>query len=117
MKKMALLALVLTVSGCTTETMQVYRSDGAQQCEGGGISLAQSKEELAGAGVKVVDSQCAVRTGISIMAMCGAPTLGIHLHEINADDLDKAQQLGFADAKGLVDTEQGVNFEVSACPE
>src|SRR5690606_39730034 len=50
---------------------------------------------------------CATQTGISVMTVCGAPTLGIHLHEINASDTQKAKDLGYEDANNLINEEQG----------
>lgn len=117
MKHFALFTLLLAAAGCASQSAMVYKSDGVKQCEGGGNSLVQSKDELTEAGVEVFNSQCGALTGRAVMAVCGGPTLGIHLHEINAGDLQLAERLGYADTQSLVGQGQGTGFETIPCTD
>jgi hypothetical protein len=115
MKKLTVLTLLLAAAGCANQSTMVYKNDGARQCEAGGTSLAQSRSELTDARVEVFDSHCGAMTGMAVMSVCGAPTLGIHLHEISVGDRQRAEQQGFADTRGLIDKEQGIGFTVVPC--
>lgn len=117
MKKLTLLTLLLAAAGCTNQSTLVYKNDGTRQCEPGGTTLAQSRGELTGAGVEVFDSHCGAMTGMAVMAVCGGPTLGVHLHEINASDMAQAERLGFAGTQELIDEQRDTGFEITPCAE
>ena len=117
MKNLVLFTLLVAATGCASQSATVYKSDGVKQCEGGGTSLVQSKNELTEAGVDVLDSQCGALTGIAVMAVCGGPSLGIHLHDINARHLQRAERLGFAPTQNLLDEGQGTGFEIIPCSD
>lgn len=117
MKNLVLFTLLLAAAGCASQSAMVYKSDGVKQCEGGGTSLVQSKSELTDAGVEVFDSQCGALTGMAVMAVCGGPTLSIHVHEINARHLQRAERLGFTDTHSLIGEGPGTGFETIPCSD
>jgi hypothetical protein len=53
---------------------------------------------------------------MAVITVCGAPTLGIHLHEINVSDIQKAKDLGYEEANNLINHEQGTGYEITSCP-
>ena len=108
-------ALVLTTA-CTTQTTHIYKPDGTKQCEPATTSLANSTNQLTTAGINVLTSTCATQTGMAVMAVCGAPTLGIHLHEIQASDVQKAKTLGYEEASNLINRDNGTGYETTDCP-
>lgn len=110
------LTALLALGGCASQNVQVYEDTGERQCEGGGLTLAESQARLTKAGIKVRSSACATRTGMAVMAVCGGPTTNIHTHSINARDLASAQELGFEVLDTLVSEEQGIGYELKPCP-
>ena len=115
-----LAAVLLLTTACTTPTTQtthIYKPDGTKQCESATTSLANSTNQLTNAGIKVLTSTCATQTGMAVMTVCGAPTLGIHLHEIQASDTQKAKTLGYEEASNLVNKERGTGYETIDCPQ
>ncbi|MEJ6656481.1 MAG: hypothetical protein QNL70_10785 [Pseudomonas sp.] len=116
MRTTILTALLVLTTACTTQTTQIYKPDGTKQCEPATTSLANSTNQLTTAGINVLTSTCATQTGIAVMAVCGAPTLGIHLHEIQASDVQKAKSLGYEEASNLNNQDSGTGYEVTDCP-
>ena len=113
----ALILLTATTTACTTQTTtHIYKPDGNKQCEPATSTLANSTNQLTTAGIEVRSSHCATQTGISIMTVFGAPTLGIHLHEINASDIQNAKDLGYVEANNLINEDQGTGYEITNCP-
>lgn len=108
-------ALVLTTA-CTTQTTHIYKLDGTKQCEPATSSLANSTNQLTTAGINVLTSTCATQTGMAVMTVCGAPTLGIHLHEVRASDVQKAKSLGYQEANNLINQDNGTGYETTDCP-
>ena len=117
MKTTALTTLVLLTTACTTQTTHIYKPDGTKQCEPATTTLTESSNQLTNAGIKVLTSNCATQTGMAVMTVCGAPTLGIHLHEINVRDTQKAKDLGYEDANNLINHERGTGYEITNCPQ
>ncbi|WP_226664895.1 hypothetical protein [Microbulbifer aggregans] len=76
-------------------TLWVMQPMGNRQCEGGGISLEQSRATLQQGGVSVAESRCAVRTDRMYPQVCGGATGDILVHRIPATMLDTALALGF----------------------
>ena len=111
------MGLLLSLVGCANQTVRVYEDTGEIQCEGGGVTLSENKAKLTNAGIDVIDSQCGVQTGIAVMAVCGGSTVNIHTHEIKAHNLDKAEELGFANITTLVNKESGTGYEFKPCPD
>lgn len=114
--RVILMTALLFLGGCASQSLQVYEQTGEKQCEGGGLTLAESQAKLTSAGIAVQDSSCGIQTGVAMMAMCGGPTANIYTHKINADDFEKARQLGFADLESLVNSERGTGYELQPCP-
>src|SRR5690606_28545280 len=116
MKTTTLTAIILLTTACTTQTTHIYKPDGNKQCEPATSTLADSTRQLTNAGIEVHSSHCATQTGMAVITVCGAPTLGIHLHEINSFDLQEALTLGYEDANKLSDQYNGTGYEITACP-
>lgn len=116
MRTTILTALLVLTTGCANTTTLVYKPDGTKQCEPATTSLANSTNQLTTAGVNVLTSSCATQTGMAVMAVCGAPTLGIHLHEIQANDVQKAKSLGYEEASNLTNQNSGTGYETTDCP-
>ena len=116
MKTTTLTAIILLTTACTTQTTHIYKPDGNKQCQPATSTLANSTTQLTSAGIEVLTSNCATHTGMAVMTVCGAPTLGIHLHEINASDIQKAKDLGYEEANNLINHEQGTGYEITNCP-
>lgn len=113
------LTLLLATTACTTPpptTTHIYKADGNKQCEPATSSLADSTRQLTNAGIEVHNAHCATQTGMAVITVCGAPTLGIHLHEINSADLQEALTLGYEDAGKLSEQGNGTGYEITACP-
>ena len=116
MKTTTLTAILLLTTACTTQTTHIYKPDGNKQCQPPTSTLTNSTNQLTTAGIEVITSHCATQTGMSIMTVCGAPTLGIHLHEIKTSDIQKAKTLGYEQANDLIKKEQGTAYELTTCP-
>lgn len=116
MKTTTLTAALLLTTACTTQTTHIYKPDGTKQCEPATTTLANSTNQLTTAGIKVLTSNCATQTGMSVITVCGAPTLGIHLHEIQANDVQKAKTLGYEDSSNLINQDNGTGYEITDCP-
>ncbi|MFV8781805.1 hypothetical protein ACNKU7_05220 [Microbulbifer sp. SA54] len=82
-------------SDSDSTTLWVMQPMGNRQCEGGGISLEQSRATLQQGGVSVAESRCAVRTDRMYPQVCGGATGDILVHRIPASMLDAALALGF----------------------
>jgi hypothetical protein len=76
------------------EMLKVYKHDGAVQCQGKGADAAVMARQLTDQGIAV---QCAqkARDGRMHSMVCGAPSGSINVFAIRAEDLDKAESLGF----------------------
>ena len=117
MKTTTLTALILlTTTACTTQTTHIYKPDGNKQCQPPTTTLANSTTQLTTAGIEVHTSNCATQTGVAVMTVCSAPTLGIHLHKINASDVQKAKDIGYEEATNLINEEHGTGYEITNCP-
>ncbi|WP_086929900.1 hypothetical protein [Agarilytica rhodophyticola] len=97
----------------STATEQIFRSNGAVQCEGGGDDLATTAKMLEEAGIAVIDSKCGYMTGRMMPALCGSPTSNINIHTIKQEDLAKSKELGFWPVIALIDQAKGQGFEVA----
>lgn len=80
------------------DRVEVFKPDGSLQCGGGDIvSLADARDDLEDAGVRVYSAQKR-HDGRKRIAKCGAPTGQILVFEIAGKDLDKARGQGFSKA-------------------
>ena len=117
MKTTTLTALILlTTTACTTQTTHIYKPTGNKQCQSPTSTLTNSTNQLTSAGIAVHTSYCATQTGMAVMTVCGAPTLGIHLHEINTSDMQKAKDIGYEEANNLINEEHSTGYEITNCP-
>jgi hypothetical protein len=110
------MTLLLSLGACANQTVRVYESTGEKQCEGGGVTLSESKVRLTNAGIDVLDSKCGIRTGVGVLAVCGGTTVNIHTHKIKTHDLEKAKGMGFANLSTLVNKASGTGYEFKQCP-
>ena len=76
-------------------TLWVVQARGNRQCEGGGVSLEQSRTKLEASGIPVAESRCAVRTDRMYPSVCGGATGDLLAHRIPASKLDAALALEF----------------------
>ncbi|WP_158681509.1 hypothetical protein [Microbulbifer pacificus] len=97
-----------TPQGQVTDTLWVMESRGTKQCEGGGMTVEQSRGKLVDGGIQVVESRCGVRTDRMYPQMCGGATGDILLHRIPSAMLDAALELGF-------DPVGNVPYQFSSC--
>ncbi|HEY8567963.1 hypothetical protein [Microbulbifer sp.] len=94
--------------GQVTDTLWVMESRGTRQCEGGGLTVEQSRGKLVDSGIQVVESRCGVRTDRMYPQVCGGATGDILLHRIPSGMLDAALELGF-------DPVGNVSYQFSSC--
>jgi len=77
------------------ESALVYKPDGTRHCEATqGESLDSMAAELIGSDI-AVHSRRKSHDGREGIAVCGSPTGGINVYEIDQSDLPLASQLGF----------------------
>lgn len=98
MNPTALLAALLLAACAHTGTtpagrIQVYKSDGARQCEGGGISPETMRQELRG--IRVYAAAKQHLQGMMFPAVCGGATGSINVYTIDAANREKAHERGF----------------------
>ena len=96
-------------SGDESDTLWVMQARGNRQCEGGGVTLEQSRASLEGSGITVSESRCAVRTDRMYPSVCGGATGDILVHRIPSSMLDAALELEF-------DPADTVPHNFSECP-
>lgn len=91
-------ALLFTACAHTPQApaaqIQVYKSDGARQCEGGGIAPEIMLKELDG--IRVYAARKQLMQGVMVPAVCGGTTGSINVYHIAAKDQAAAEQRGFA---------------------
>lgn len=98
----ALLGIAFASTGCASGTVEIYRSLGSKQCEGGGKTAAQLRAELEAAKVRVREANCG-RDGRMHPAMCGAGDGKIAIFLIDAHDLPRARAAGYGPLADLPD--------------
>ncbi len=75
------------------ETVFVFKADGSLQCQ---PDTGKSPEKMAqDLGPMKIHSQKSVHDGKMRVQLCGTPTGQINVYEINSEDLQKAQAVGF----------------------
>ncbi len=119
MKKLLTAVLALTLNACVStsdheSTVMVYINSGAVQCESSGKTAAETALLLSEQGIEVSSNQCASLTSLAVIAMCGAGTTNINLHQIRQYDLSKAQDLGFENVESLKQ-ENNLGYQVLDC--
>jgi hypothetical protein len=85
----------------TAGTAYVFIAKGSIQCESTGQTRAQSAQPLVDAGIDVVSSRCAYDNSFSTIALCGAGTNEMIIHEIPQASLVDAENLGYASTQTL----------------
>lgn len=112
----SLLITASTISCAQSSTELVYDTREILQCEEAtNISPSQSAKILTDSGIQVIETFCGAKTGMVVIAMCGVPSLSIILHEILINDVDGAEMRGFARAATLIDSTQGIGYELTDC--
>ena len=73
--------------------IEVYRSDNAIQCQGGGISPEVMQRELSG--IQVFAARKDELRGVAFPSVCGGATGSINVYTIQQADQAAAEQRGF----------------------
>ena len=98
MKLFIYLTLSLFLAACAsaqnTQTIQIYKLDGARQCEGEGFSVAAMQAELVG--IRVHATEKSHLPDVMFPAVCGGGTGSINVYTIDAQQRRQAEQRGFA---------------------
>ena len=98
MNKLIALILSATLAACAAvsdgQTIQVYKLDGARQCEGAGISVQEMQKELSG--IRVYGAEKSALQDVMFPAVCGGGTGSINVYTIAKADVKQAQARGFA---------------------
>jgi hypothetical protein len=83
------LAVVMTGTAFSADTVRVFRYDGSLQCGmGQAVPLDDMAKELTAVNIRVLSSEKRVVSGF-IIALCGAPTGIANVYEIAKDDLPR----------------------------
>lgn len=77
------------------DSVSVFKSNGAVQCTGGGVTLATLEGQLTAGKVQVRASACG-NDGLVYAAVCGAPDGRIGIFQIPSDQVAAAAAVGFA---------------------
>ncbi len=80
-------------SSRAAERIEVYRSDNAIQCQGGGISPEVMQRELSG--IQVFAARKDELRGVSFPSVCGGAMGSINVYTIQQADQAVAEQRGF----------------------
>lgn len=94
----------------------VYIDDGVIQCEFPGLSEQETAQPLIDKGIDVMASSCGYLSDLAVATVCGTGDSNIHLHEINSQNIEDAQQLGFESVTTL-ENEASRGYELIDCPE
>lgn len=92
--------VVQKVGPASSQTIKVYKNNGAIQCGTVGVPLQVMEKALPMNGIEVLSSFCA-HDGYLRPAVCGAGTGLINVYEIEARYLQKAIDLGFGEVAKL----------------
>jgi hypothetical protein len=120
MKAMIAVFLITTSSvSCAQRTTElIYDTREILQCEEAtNISPSQSAKILTDRGIDVIATSCGIKTGMVVIAMCGAPSLSIIVHEIQSENIQDAEMLGFSQIDKLIDSTQDIGYELSDCED
>ncbi|MDO4694875.1 MAG: hypothetical protein Q4A62_09730 [Eikenella sp.] len=92
---LAVTALLAALAGCRAadDTVEVYRSDGARQCEGNGISLEAMQPMLGDIPVYAARKDHVYAE--TYPEVCGAPMSSVNVYTINRAHWPQAQARGF----------------------
>ena len=99
------------------DTLKVYISAAAKQCEYTGHPLPKTQETLTSNGIEVYHSECGQMTGLMVPAVCGGMMTKINVHTIRRQDHAAAEALGFASLDSLVDERRGTGFMMEKCKD
>lgn len=125
MKQIIWWSMVLFIVGCSNgdtgggldKTMLVYISNGHTQCNNDGVSYQDSLQTLVSSGIDVIETQCGVITGLSVITVCGAPTLGIIIHRVKQKAFTAANEMGYNSLSKIAAKDRGVSYQLIPCVE
>jgi hypothetical protein len=80
----------------SSHTTKVFKSSGALQCRSSGVPLDVMRKSLSRNNIRVLSSSCA-GDGLYRIALCDSDAGLFNVYEIEARNLKKAMDLGFAD--------------------
>ncbi|WP_028024164.1 hypothetical protein [Enterovibrio calviensis] len=121
MKHLALtlsLSSFFLLSGCAIkppESVTVYQSRGAIQCEDPGMTAVDSFQQLSSNGVHVETSQCGQLNGVSFVSVCGAETADVVIHSIEAKDVKLAEMMGYSRLDSKQHADELSDFNIVPC--
>lgn len=116
-----LICLILTGCGGSndftedSDTVTVFKSTGAVQCEPSGMSAEESAQFLIDNGIDVISSYCGFETNLAVATVCGAGTTDINLHVIRESYLTYAEDIEYFDVLELENDTTGSGYEVVEC--
>lgn len=92
---MAVSALLAGLGGCLAvgDTIEVYRNDGARQCEGGGINIEAMRPLLGNIPVYAARKDHVYTEAYP--EVCGAPMNSVNVYTIDRNRWPQAQVRGF----------------------
>lgn len=92
---LAITALLASLPGCRAagDRLEVYRSDGARQCEGNGLSLEAMQPLLDGIPVYAARKDHVYTEAYP--EVCGAPMSSVNVYTIDRTHWPQAQARGF----------------------
>ena len=94
-----------SVSTIFTTELNVYISNGQQQCFNSALPINTTKGYLTDAGIAVSAQSCGLLNGVMYSSVCGGSTGQVHVFTIDENNLDKAKDLGFDE---LSNTPKGI---------
>lgn len=90
------------------ETVDVFISNGALQCQDNAISVETTTSYLADAGISVLNQSCGI-INAGYPSVCGGATGQIHIYSIAENDITNAENIGFTNVSILDDGYQSVD--------
>jgi hypothetical protein len=117
-----LLSALLTIAGCNESdsnneidnNIDVYISTGELQCQGNGLSIAETKSYLADADIEVTSESCGFLTQAAYPAVCGGGTGTLHVFTIDNRYSLVAENIGFTIPDSAIFEEDYEKVECSA---
>ena len=94
-----------SVSKMFKTEINVYISNGKQQCENNALPITVTKSYLVDAGIGISAQSCGILNGVMYASVCGGASGQVHIFTIDKNDLDKAKAIGFDD---LSNTPNGI---------
>lgn len=82
-------------------TVLVFSSSEARQCEHAGLTDDESAQKLIDVGIDVISSSCGNLTGVAYPSVCGGGTSAIIIHEIPEKSILDSENIGFSSVESI----------------